>query len=153
MKVCKIQIQQKNVTLGEKKSWDVSLKNFSVDCVILKTFLAGTIGWWGNLWIFSENLKLQLCLCISICESEYIWNIISWSHKCCAILYLGCKFSDYNIHHWSQTPECTIYRCCSHTELMAQQDWHAGSCSPEQHWKEGDWWDDISEEENTGPGT
>lgn len=43
------------------------------------------------------NQKVQLCLCIPICVSVYIWNIISLSHKCCAVLYLGCKFSDYNV--------------------------------------------------------
>lgn len=84
--------------------------------------------------IFSEpktptSLKhLYMCVCV------YIWNIISLSHKCSAALYLGCKLSDYNIHHWSQTPECTSHSCCSHSDLMAK---HAEGCSPEPDWKEG----------------
>lgn len=67
----------------------------------------------------------------------YIWNVISLSEKFCAALYLGCNLSDYNIHHWSQTPECTSHRCCCQLDLMAKQDWHAEGCSPDTEWKEG----------------
>lgn len=83
----------------------------------------------------------------------HIWSITSFSHKCCPALYLGSKLTDHNIHHWSQIPEGNSHRGCTHLDLVAKQGWYAEGSSPEPHWKEGDSWGTIPEEESSGPGT
>lgn len=101
-------------------------------------------------WTWNSNFSHAH---IYICMYVHIWSITSFSHKCCPALYLGSKLTDHNIHHWSQIPEGNSHRGCTHLDLVAKQGWYAEGSSPEPHWKEGDSWGTIPEEESSGPGT